>query len=321
MKSKLRKAFVKILALVLVFTLTFPSQILAQSLTKNSRKIYAKDTSIMGLEALESNQEDKSAQNQEESTLLKSDRKKEELEKLQIEKSVSLSQTTGQILYRIAIKTKEDLTEKIQAVFAINKNSKEEKLKLEKTAVVDENGTEIEIESQVKNPNILNQDKDIETLSATTESKNQEVVYYLSAQIEEKSFNNIKENKDQIYSLDFVIKDQNEEILHQDRINFREKEENLEEIVLEEDQNQLEIIEENQIDASFKETNLIGDKKTEITWKDFIINPESIDNTALNYQINLDENQDTKESKIKVDFYQASEEGFILKKEFSTLVG
>ena len=318
MKSKLRKAFVKILALVLVFTLTFPSQILAQSLTKNSRKIYAKDTSIMGLEALESNQEDKSAQNQEESTLLKSDRKKEELEKLQIEKSVSLSQTTGQILYRIAIKTKEDLTEKIQAVFAINKNSKEEKLKLEKTAVVDENGTEIEIESQVKNPNILNQDKDIETLSATTESKNQEVVYYLSAQIEEKTFNNIKENKDQIYSLDFVIKDQNEEILHQDRINFREKEENLEEIVLEEDQNQLEIIEENQIDASFKETNLIGDKKTEITWKDFIINPESIDNTALNYQINLDENQDTKGSKIKVDFYQASEEGFILKKEFST---
>lgn len=187
MKSKLRKAFVKILALVLVFTLTFPSQILAQSLTKNLRKIYAKDTSIMGLEALESNQEDKSAQNQEESTLLKSDRKKEELEKLQIEKSVSLSQTTGQILYRIAIKTKEDLTEKIQAVFAINKNSKEEKLKLEKTAVVDENGTEIEIESQVKNPNILNQDKDIETLSATTESKNQEVVYYLSAQIEEKN--------------------------------------------------------------------------------------------------------------------------------------
>ena len=321
MKSKLRKAFVKILAVVLVFTLTFPSQILAQSLTRNSRKIYAKDTSIMGLETLENNQEDKSAQNQEESTLLKSDIKKEELEKLQIEKSVSLSQTTGQILYRIAIKTKEDLTENIQAIFAINKNSKEEKLKLEKTAVVDENGTEIEIESQVKNPNILNQDKDIETLSATTESKNQEVVYYLSAQIEEKTFEKIKENKDQIYSLDFVIKDQNEEILHQDRINFREKEENLEEIVLEEenqeDKNQLEIIEENQIDASFKETNLIGDKKTEITWKDFIINPESIDNTALNYQINLDENQDTKESQIKVDFYQADEEGFILKKEFS----
>ena len=322
MKSKLRKAFVKILALVLVFTLTFPSQILAQSLTRNSRKIYAKDTSIMGLETLENNQGDKSAQNQEESTLLKSDIKKEELEKLEVEKSVSLSQTTGQILYRIAIKTKEDLTDKIQAIFAINKNSKEEKLKLEKTAVVDENGTEIEIESQVKNPNILNQDKDIETLSATAEIKNQEVVYYLSAQIEEKTFEKIKENKDQIYSLDFVIKDQNEEILHQDRINFREKEENLEEIVLEEenqeDKNQLEIIEENQIDASFKETNLIGDKKTEITWKDFIINPESIDNTALNYQINLDENQDTKESQIKVDFYQASEEGFILKKEFST---
>ena len=317
MKSKLRKAFVKILALVLVFTLTFPSQILAQSLTKNSRKIYAKDTSLMGLEAVENNQEDKSAQNQEESTLLKSEIKKEELEKLEIEKSVSLSQTTGQILYRIAIKTKEDLTEKIQAIFAINKNSKEEKLKLEKTAVVDENGTEIEIESQVKNLNILNQDKDIETLSATTEIKNQEVVYYLSAQIEEKTFNNIKENKDQIYSLDFVIKNQNEEILHQDRINFREKEENLEEIVLEE-KNQLEIIEENQIDASFKETNLLGDKKVEITWKDFIINPKSIDNVALNYQINLDQNQDIKESKIKVDFYQASEEGFILKKEFST---
>ena len=320
MKSKLRKAFVKILALVLVFTLTFPSQILAQSLTKNSRKIYAKDTSLMGLEAIENNQGDKSAQNQE-STLLKSDRKKEDLEKLEIEKSASLSQTTGQILYRIAIKTKEDLTEKIQAIFAINKNSKEEKLKLEKTVVIDENGTEIEIESQVKNPNILNQDKDIETLSATTESKNQEVVYYLSAQIEEKTFKNINENKVQIYSLDFVIKNQNEEILHQDRINFREKEENLEEnleeIVLEE-KNQLEIIEENQIDASFKETNLLGDKKAEITWKDFIINPKSIDNVALNYQINLDENQDTKESKIKVDFYQACEEGFILKKEFST---
>ncbi|WP_151409339.1 SpaA isopeptide-forming pilin-related protein [Anaerococcus sp. Marseille-P9784] len=327
MKSKLKKVLVKILALVLVFTLTFPSQILAQSLTKNPRKIYGKETSLMGLKAVEDNQGDKSAQNQKESTFLKSDIKKEELEKLQIEKSVSLSQTTGQISYRIAIKAKENDLEKIKAFFAINKNSKEEKLKLEKTTTIDENGNEVEIENQVKTPNILNQDKYIETLSATTENKSQEVVYYLSTQIEEKTFEKIKENKDQIYSLDFVIKDQNEEILHQERLSFKEKEdkkeneENPEEIILEEnpeDKYQLEIIEEeNQIEASFKETNLLGDKKAEISWTDYLINTQTEAKESINYQINLDENQDTKESQIKVDFYQADEEGFILKKEFS----
>ena len=332
MKSKFKKVLVKILALVLVFTLTFPSQILAQSLAKKPRKIYGKETSLMGLQvkALEKEDKsvsgDKSAQNQE-PTLLKSDKQREDLEKLEIEKSVSLSQTTGQISYRIAIRSKENDLEKIKAFFAINKNSKEEKLKLEKTTSLDENGNEIEIENQVKTPNILNQDKDIETLSATTENKSQEVIYYLSTQIEEKTFEKIKDNKDQIYSLDFVIKDQNEEILHQERLSFKEKEdkknneENPQEIILEEnpeDLYQLEIIEEeNQIEGTFKEANLLGDKKAEITWTDFIISPKAIENEFTNYQINLDENQDTTDSQIKVDFYQADEEGFILKKEFS----
>ena len=329
MKSKFKKVLVKILALVLVFTLTFPSQILAQSLAKKPRKIYGKETSLMGLQvkALEKEDNsvsgDKSAQNQE-PTLLKSDKQREDLEKLEIEKSVSLSQTTGQISYRIAIKAKENDLEKIKAFFAINKNSKEEKLKLEKTTSLDENGNEIEIENQVKTPNILNQDKDIETLSATTENKSQEVVYYLSTQIEEKTFEKIKDKKDQVYSLDFVIKNENEEILHQERLSFKEKEdkkENPQEIILEEnpeDLYQLEIIEEeNQIEGTFKEANLLGDKKAEITWTDFIISPKAIENESTNYQINLDENQDTTDSQIKVDFYQADEEGFILKKEFS----
>ena len=329
MKSKFKKVLVKILALVLVFTLTFPSQILAQSLAKKPRKIYGKETSLMGLQvkALEKEDKsvsgDKSAQNQE-PTLLKSDKQREDLEKLEIEKSVSLSQTTGQISYRIAIRSKENDLKKIKAIFAINKNSKEEKLKLEKTTSLDENGNEIEIENQVKTPNILNNDKDIETLSAITENKNQEVIYYLSTQIEEKTFEKIKDNKDQVYSLDFVIKNENEEILHQERFSFKEKEdkkENPQEIILEEnpeDLYQLEIIEEeNQIEGTFKEANLLGDKKAEITWTDFIISPKAIENESTNYQINLDENQDTTDSQIKVDFYQADEEGFILKKEFS----
>ena len=124
MKSKFKKVLVKILALVLVFTLTFPSQILAQSLAKKPRKIYGKETSLMGLQvkALEKEDKsvsgDKSAQNQE-PTLLKSDKQREDLEKLEIEKSVSLSQTTGQISYRIAIRSKENDLKKIKAIFDI----------------------------------------------------------------------------------------------------------------------------------------------------------------------------------------------------------
>ena len=82
----------------------------------------------------------------------------------------------------------------------------------------------------------------------------------------------------------------------------------------------LEKIENSQIKAqgTYKEggllEGLIGNKDT-IIWTDYILNDR--ENEEFDYEFNLDKNQDTQNSKIALDYYELTDTGFKIKKEFS----
>ena len=328
MKSRIRKALVKLLALLLVIILTFPAEVVAQSLNEE-RKDYTKDTSLMGLNEKDDKDDpgDKSAQNQERKTLLQSDIQKESLEKLDIEKSVSLSKTTGEIIYKILITNKEDNNEKLgtlQTIFSINKNSKQNDLHIQKITSFDENGNEVEIDAKENKP--FFQSDEIKTLSSTSQVEGKSVLYYLSSKIDDETFDKIKNDEKFNFTLDLLIKNENKEIIHQERIAFKEKEinettaeqENIDEKVS--DNFDLEFIENiSQVEGEYKDNskNLLSDKINEITWTDFIFQNYDKKDQALNYKFIVDENQDTTDSLIKVDFYEATDEGFVINKTYS----
>lgn len=332
MRKRIRQAMVKLLALVLVLILTFPSEIVAQSLNGEQREIYTKDSSLMGVNEKDEdpNSRDKSAQN--EKTLLQSNILKENLEKLDIKKSVSLSKTTGEIIYKILIKNKENNKEEklgnLQTIFALNKNSKQNDLHIQKITSFDENGNEVEIDATENQP--FFQSDEIKTLSSTCKVDNS-VLYYLSSKIDDKTLEEIRAGENYQFALDLLIKNENQEILHQERLAFRnidKSEENLldpenPEIIDQENQAfdfDLEFIEDIfQVAGEYKDNskNLLADKTNEINWTDFIFPKYDENNEALNYKLIVDENQDTTDSLIKVDFYEASDEGFVINKTYS----
>ena len=333
MKSRIRKALVKLLALLLVIILTFPAEVVAQSLNEE-RKDYTKDTSLMGLNEKDDKDDpgDKSVQNQERKTLLQSDIQKQSLEKLDIEKSVSLSKTTGEIIYKILITNKEDNNEKLgtlQTIFSINKNSKQNDLHIQKITSFDENGNEVEIDAKENKP--FFQSDEIKTLSSTSQVEGKAVLYYLSSKIDDETLEEIRAGENYQFALDLLIKNENQEILYQERLAFRnidKSEENLldpenPEIIDQENQAldfDLEFIEDIfQVAGEYIDNskNLLSDKTNEINWTDFIFPNSDSSNEALNYKLIVDENQDTTDSLIKVDFYEASDEGFVINKTYS----
>ncbi|WP_099321456.1 SpaA isopeptide-forming pilin-related protein [Anaerococcus sp. Marseille-P3625] len=332
MRKRIRQAMVKLLALVLVLILTFPSEIVAQSLNGEQRETYTKDSSLMGVNEKDEdpNSRDNSAQN--EKTLLQSDILKENLEKLDIEKSVSLSKTTGEIIYKILIKNKENSKEEklgnLQTIFALNKNSKQNDLHIQKITSFDENGNEVEIDAKENQP--FFQSDEIKTLSCTCQVDNS-VLYYLSSKIDDKTLEEIRAGKNYQFALDLLIKNENQGILHQERLAFRnidKSKENLldpenPEIIDQENQAldfDLEFIEDIfQVAGEYKDNskNLLSDKTNEINWTDYIFPKYAENNEALNYKLIVDENQDTTDSLIKVDFYEASDQGFLINKTYS----
>lgn len=330
MRKRIRQAMVKLLALVLVLILTFPSEIVAQSLNGEQRDIYTKDSSLMGVNEKDEEQDSRDKFAQNEKTLLQSDILKENLEKLDIEKSVSLSKTTGEIIYKILIKAKdENNLSNLQTIFALNKNSKQNDLHIQKITSFDENGNEVEIDAKENKP--FFQSDEIKTLSSTSQVEGKSVLYYLSSKIDDETLEEIRAGENYQFALDLLIKNENQEILHQERLAFRNIDKSKENLL---DPENPEIIDqENQaldfdlefIDDIFQvageyidnSKNLLSDKTNEINWTDFIFPNSDSSNEALNYKLIVDENQDTTDSLIKVDFYEASDEGFVINKTYS----
>lgn len=73
--------------------------------------------------------------------------------------------------------------------------------------------------------------------------------------------------------------------------------------------------------GTYKEEGIFGGiftAKDTITWTDYVLNEE--ENKEFVYDFNLDSNQETENAKIALDYYEATEHGFEIKKEFSQAI-
>ena len=302
MRKKLQNFMIKAFSLCLAFILVFPTNLFAMGLDNTKTKKYSATASIMGLAP-----NDESDEVNTDASLLETEVSTKETDQYLIEKSASLSKTTGQIDFRIKVNAKDKrAADKILASFAISQNTDLKDLKLEKVCQIHTDHSQEEIKYQEQRPSILYTNDSFETLGVTTENK--DLVYYLSAKLTDEALAGIQDKSpimDLTFSIGAYLQD-----------NYSLSIEKLE-LMGEDGQvdKSIQTIKEEpvqQIKAIFKEktSSLLGEKPAEIIWTDYI---KADDDHS--YDIELDQSQDTSESTIKVEFYQASEKGYVIKDE------
>ena len=247
--------------------------------------------------------------------VLASDRSIEETNDFLIEKSASISKTTGLITYKIAVTNKEKSSGSNQSlVFAINSNLSD--MKLEKITALSADGQEREISYKENSPSILERDKDIETFGLSTANDDNTTIYYISAKLSDDSLKSLEEieNSTDDFALDYAILD-GEQALYQQRYSIKIDDQN--------NSGQFALIENedstNIINAIYNpgSSNLFGHSPATISYTDFIL---AKDNQEFIYKLQLDDNQDTENSQINIDFYQAKKEGYVINKTYSQII-
>ena len=294
--KKLHNVLIKAFSMCLAFILVFPTNLFAMGL--DNTKNYTATASVMGLAA-----NDDSGKENADQTLLASNVTSTQTDKYIIEKSAKLSKTTGKVDFMIKVFAKVNSTEdKLTTSFAISENTDLKDLKVEKVSRIDK--TEEEIKYQEQRPSILQANHAFETLGVTTE--NEDLVYHLSAQLTDEALADI-EDKSPTMALNFNIGADTQE-------SYGLRIEKMEEVG-ESGQEPSQILKEDQIKqikAIYKEktSSLLGEKPAEITWTDYILPTEK-----TIYDIKLDQDQEL--FQVKIDFYQASEKGYVIKDEYS----
>lgn len=301
------------MSLVLVLFLTLPSQIFASAITTRDDKAYDGNKSIMGLAGLSMTSDDDLTDKPiENNQVLASDKSTRETDDFLIEKSASISKTTGLITYKIAVTNKGKTSHNNQnLVFATNSNLSD--LKVDKVTAISDDGLEREISYQEKKPSILNRDKDIETFGISTESNEDTTIYYICAKLSDDSLRSLEniENSNEIFSIDYAILD-GDQALYQERYSLHINEQySKDHFALLEDEDSTNIINATYIPES---SNIFGHSPATISYTDFIL---AKDDQEFIYKLQLDENQSTENSQINIDFYQAKEEGYVINKIYS----
>ena len=310
MKNYLKNLFLKVTSLVLVLFLTLPSQIFASAITSRDDKTYDGNKSIMGLAGLPMTSNDDLTETSIEKTqVLSSDRSIEETNDFFIEKSASISKTTGLISYKIAVTNKEKASDNQSLVFAINSNLSD--MKVDKVTALGDDGQEREISYKENSPSILKADKDIETFALSAANDDNTTIYYISAKLsDERSLEDI-ENSTDLFAIDYAIVD-GEDALYQERYSLKIDDQNHDgHFALLENEDST-----SNINATYEpeSSNIFGHIPATISYTDFVL---AKDNQEFIYKLQLDDNQATENSQINIDFYQAKEEGYVVNKTYS----
>ena len=309
MKRNIKNFLVKAFSMCLAFILVFPTNLFAMGLDNTKTRKYKASASIMGLA-----QTDTTSQNDNEvtdQTLLETEITRKETDKYLIEKYAKLSKTTGIIEYIIKVQAKDKKAEdKVTTSFAISKNTDLKDLKIEKISQVHSDKTQTEIKYQEQTPSILYNNDAFETLGVTTDKA--DLVYYLSAKLTDDALANI-DDKSPTMDLDYNIGEdyQDRYALTIDKTEVVGEYGQVDSIIQtlkEKDDSH------HQVKAIYKEGNTPDENPKEITWTDFI---HTIDDKEFTYDINVDDGQDATDSFIKVEFYQATDRGYILKEDFT----
>ena len=326
MKGKLNNYLLKLFSLVLAFILVFPTEIFAMAMDDKA-STYNASTSIMGLATQTQNPEENSTESTEEKqTLIKSEISTDETDEYLIEKSATLSTTTGQIDYKILVKSKksDDKDKNQTAIFAITQNTDLKDLRVEKVQELSADGTEKDAEYTQNTASLFTPQDNQRTFGITTTSAENAMVYYLSAKLSDEALADI-DKKSPNMDLEFAIKKL--ENIYQSRyaLEIAKPQEN--DIIIDNNgdlKNQEESLKEitdntHQYKAIYKEESqgLFANTPAQITWTDYINNK---DDKEFTYDINLDQNQDTSESQINIQYYEASEKGYILNESFTKTI-
>ena len=309
MKRNIKNFLIKAFSMCLAFILVFPTNLFAMGLDNTKTRKYKASASIMGLaQSASTSQNDNEVTDQ---TLLETEITKKETDKYLIEKYARLSKTTGQIEYMIKVQAKDKKAEgKVTTSFAISKNTDLKDLKIEKVSQVHSDNTETEIKYQEEKPSILYTNDAFETLGVTTEKA--DLVYYVSAKLTDDALANI-DDKSPTMDLDVNIGEdyQDRYALTIDKTEVVGEDGQVDSIIqtLKEKEDPI-----HQVKAIYKEESSLGEDPKEIIWTDYI---HTTDDKEFTYDINVDDGQDATDSIIKVEFYQATEKGYILKEDFT----
>ncbi len=331
--TKTKQFMVKLLAFCLAIVIAFPANVLAASLGETTTN-YDESSSLMGDSKPTNDGIDKEqVDSNNNSSLLKSDHSLDETTDYIIEKSSSLSKTTGQIDYKVSIKSKAPSTddldkskEKLIASFATNASTDLKDLKLEQVTSLDKDGKEIETTFKEDNPNgFFGTDSELSSLAISLDKPAYGVVYYLSAKVDQDSLANL-DKESPILALDMVFLEDKDQSIYENRYSLKTntKEETNTEVTIDEkgnasDSNLASLVEDDSqsiVRGTYKaeEKKLIGTTPASIKWTDYIL---STDDKEFTYNLDLDDSQDTTDAKIKIDFYEAKDNGFVLNKDFS----
>ena len=331
MKSKAKNLLVKLTSLVLAVFLVLPSQVWAADLLRKDSRKYTANSSIMGLATQTSPDDSKEslAEEADRQTLLKANQATDEIDAYTIEKSATLSKTTKEITYQYIIKSKtpsieSEKKENIYAIFALNNNTDLTDIKVDKVTTLDESGKEIKATYQVENPGIFANDTNISTLGIRSEKQANDLLYYLSAKVDDEAIAKIEEGDySPIFALDMVLANNDKKAIYENRyaleVNKYTEEAKSDERLLEiKEEEKLEEVEENKSlikgEYSPESNGLFATNPATVTWTDYIL---STDDKEFVYDIDLDEAQETENSEISVEFYESKENGFILNNSFT----
>ena len=318
MKGKLQQFSVKLLASTLAVIMSIPAN--AFAMVGDNSNTYTENTSVMGIQAPEETKED-----QAHTALLKSELGTDESNDYIIKKSASLSKTTGQIDYIIKIinKTPEkESSDKQTTTFAITQNTDLLDLKVEKVQALDANGNEEEINYTQGTPNAFNSTDNIRSTGITTNKPQNGVVYYLSAKLTDQALKDLEQKSPQL-ALDFTIASPDNKI-YQDRYALEIEKANTTEITIDNEGNianpEGRLVENQEslhlYKGEYKEEQkgIFQSTPAQIIWTDYI---NAKDNKEFTYDINLDQGQDTTESQVKIEYYEAQEKGYVLNESFT----
>ena len=311
MKTIIKNYLTKVLAIVLTVILAIPSQIFAAATNNYSTDNTDQAKSIMSIDQDTQNPNvDPQATGEENSTLV-SDITSNEVEDYTIEKSAYLSKTTGQINYKIIVRNKnqnESADQELKSTFAIANSTDLKELKVDKVTELDADNKEIDLKYQEAHPGKLYSNDSFDTIAIKSSKSQNAVLYYLSAKLKDEALENIEDISPQM-ALEINIA-RAEENIYQDRYQL--------ELGKEETSHTLVDVKENThlIKGSYnkEKSKILGQKVDEILWTDYI-NPK--DDKKFTYNIGLDDSQDTSKSEIKIEFYQATEKGFLLKEDYT----
>ena len=290
MKGKISLLTRKIFATVIAVAMSIPPTAFANA---NEPVVYTENSSIMGIR--ENKEELPRIENTDKTKLSK------DLGSYNLEIKANLDPSLTKINYTIKAKRKEKLAE-----------DKQGKLSLSLTKTPSSNLNDLQLisantENQTNEPDF--KAEGLPSLVITSKAKD-EIIYELSADV-----NKAKDQRSYKLILSLAEEAKSEVLAYNLKVekglSLKDGQEvETVELVNEDDESPL-------IKGEYKKEGILGGlfaSQDSITWEAFILNEE--ENQEITYDFNLDKNQDPTNSKIAIDYYEPTDKGFEIKREF-----